>query len=199
MLKQAALQLFVQNGYEGARLADIAKAVNIKTPSIYFHFASKEELFTQLFEDIRDQKLAGIMALKERIRGMATARERLWCLYDAFSHRRYEDNPEAVFWKRCALFPPSFLEEKIHADLIAYQHRYVDELLRPTFAAGIGEGELRAMEIDKGVVVFLSMIQGMFSEYRYSEPAAYEQKIAILWDFFWDSVRGDARETAEEQ
>ena len=43
-LIKAALDLFSENGYEGTSVEQIAKAVGIKTPSIYAHFKGKEEL-----------------------------------------------------------------------------------------------------------------------------------------------------------
>ena len=56
-IKKAALALFVKGGYEGARLADIAAAVNIKPPSLYFHFESKEKLFIEVFDDLLSKRL----------------------------------------------------------------------------------------------------------------------------------------------
>ncbi len=189
MLKMAALALFVKDGYEGARLVDIAKAVNIKTPSIYFHFTSKEHLFTELFDDIRDKKFANIAKLHEKLLELTSSRDRLFCIYTDFSNRGYEDNEEVIYWKRCALFPPSFLKEKIHQDLIAYQHKFVDELRRPIIIEGIKAKEIKDIDVEKCIVAFLSMIQGMFSEFRYSELEAYKTKIALLWEYFWDSVK----------
>jgi AcrR family transcriptional regulator len=187
-IKKAALSLFVKDGYEGAKLADIAKAVNIKTPSIYFHFESKEQIFTEVFNDMRDEKLANINLLHQKVNEYISAKERLFCLYSDWSNRGYEHNEEVIFWKRSALFPPSFLRDKIHNDLITYQNKFVDELLRPVIFEGVKSGELKNLDVNKFVVVFLSMIQGMFSEFHYSKPEAYREKIAVLWEFFWDSI-----------
>ena len=40
----AAAQLFRKQGYNGTYLSEIAKLVGIQAPSIYNHFASKQEL-----------------------------------------------------------------------------------------------------------------------------------------------------------
>lgn len=186
-IKQAALLLFVKDGYEGARLADIAKAVNIKTPSIYFHFDNKEALFTELFDDMKNKKLANITGLRKKLREFSTAKEKLFCLYNDFALRGYED-PEEMFWKRSALFPPSFLREQVNHDLIIYQEKFVEELLKPVLLEGIATNELMEMDVNQGVVVFLSMIQGMFSEFHYSKPEIYREKINLLWDYYWNSI-----------
>ena len=38
-----ALKLFSQKGYSAVHLSEIAKAVNIKTPSLYKHYKSKQD------------------------------------------------------------------------------------------------------------------------------------------------------------
>jgi len=41
---EAAAKAFSSNGYEGTSLAEIATAVGIKTPALYYHFKSKNEI-----------------------------------------------------------------------------------------------------------------------------------------------------------
>lgn len=41
---EAAAQAFSRNGYDGTSLAEIARAVGIKTPALYYHFKSKNEI-----------------------------------------------------------------------------------------------------------------------------------------------------------
>jgi len=47
-LLDAALQVFSQQGYQAARLQDIAKAAGVTRGAIYHHFGSKAELFNTL-------------------------------------------------------------------------------------------------------------------------------------------------------
>ncbi|CAM3641730.1 MULTISPECIES: TetR/AcrR family transcriptional regulator [Paenibacillus] len=49
-LIEAALHLFAQHGIEKTSLAMIAAAVGMTKPSIYYHFASKDELIERVFE-----------------------------------------------------------------------------------------------------------------------------------------------------
>ncbi|MDR2587516.1 MAG: TetR/AcrR family transcriptional regulator [Coriobacteriales bacterium] len=46
----AAIELFAAKGYGGASMRDIAKAVDIKTASIYSHFESKEALLYTIYD-----------------------------------------------------------------------------------------------------------------------------------------------------
>lgn len=51
-LIEAAFGLFAQHGIEKTSLAMIANEVGMTKPSIYYHFASKEELIDRVFEYI---------------------------------------------------------------------------------------------------------------------------------------------------
>jgi AcrR family transcriptional regulator len=49
-LLEAAEELFVRDGYEGAQLAEIASSAGRSKGALYGHFKSKEDLFLALFE-----------------------------------------------------------------------------------------------------------------------------------------------------
>jgi len=47
-----ALTLFSEKGYEGVSMRDIAKSIGIKAPSLYNHFASKEDIFNSIIDEM---------------------------------------------------------------------------------------------------------------------------------------------------
>ena len=48
---EQALELFALNGYDSVSVGEIAKAVGIKAPSLYNHFASKRAIFDAIVEE----------------------------------------------------------------------------------------------------------------------------------------------------
>jgi AcrR family transcriptional regulator len=50
-LLDAAARAFKEKGFDGATIRDIASAVNMLPGSVYYHFASKEELFVAVHEE----------------------------------------------------------------------------------------------------------------------------------------------------
>lgn len=57
-IRAAAIRLFVDHGYEGVSVDEIARTANVSKPTIYSHFGGKEELFIFLLEDVCDRLLA---------------------------------------------------------------------------------------------------------------------------------------------
>lgn len=47
-MREAALTLFAERGYHGATMAQIAERLGIRTPSLYNHVRSKEELLREI-------------------------------------------------------------------------------------------------------------------------------------------------------
>ncbi len=55
LIKRAALAEFARNGFNGARIEQIAKAAGVAKPLVYYHFTSKEELWTQSVSEACDK------------------------------------------------------------------------------------------------------------------------------------------------
>ena len=68
-LKRAALELFVERGYDETTLAEIADAAGVSTRTIFAYFPSKEDILFSTMETTRD---ALVQALAERPAGIDT-------------------------------------------------------------------------------------------------------------------------------
>lgn len=53
----AARRVFENDGYLDARLSDISKEANVAVGSFYVYFASKEEIFAAVLEQVQDEML----------------------------------------------------------------------------------------------------------------------------------------------
>ncbi|UUZ83400.1 TetR/AcrR family transcriptional regulator [Paenibacillus sp. P26] len=78
-IKAAALRLFALRGYDGVPLSEIAKEVGIRTPSIYAHFSSKDDLFMAVFEDVLAEHSMRLERLIERLKGRAWRKDCTRC------------------------------------------------------------------------------------------------------------------------
>jgi AcrR family transcriptional regulator len=50
-LLEKAVQLFLKHGYEKTSMRDLAKAVGIQAPGIYYHFKSKKDILYQINQE----------------------------------------------------------------------------------------------------------------------------------------------------
>jgi AcrR family transcriptional regulator len=77
LILDAAARFFAQKGFGDASMRDIAGAAGMLPGSLYYHFASKEDLLVAVYaEGVRRIKAAVAPALRRR-RSLAAARERV--------------------------------------------------------------------------------------------------------------------------
>jgi AcrR family transcriptional regulator len=83
-IRDAALELFVERGYEATTMADIGAAVGIRGPSLYKHVAAKQDLLAAIVTETMAELLA---AHRAAVTGVDSPTERLRRAVDA--HVRY--------------------------------------------------------------------------------------------------------------
>ncbi len=54
-IQSVALELFAEQGYEKTSLREIAERLDVTKAALYYHFKSKEEIVTSLFDDFQAQ------------------------------------------------------------------------------------------------------------------------------------------------
>jgi AcrR family transcriptional regulator len=62
---EAALKIFAEKSFEGARIEEIAKAANVPKSLIYYHFESKDKIFEVLTENFIKEYTSLIETAKE--------------------------------------------------------------------------------------------------------------------------------------
>ncbi len=127
---EAAEQVFAERGYDGASIADIARAAGAAKSVIYDHFASKAELHKAAFE-ARAQELHAHVAeaVAEKERAGERARERLRAGVDAY-FRYVESHPAA--WNLLVRDAPADQElVEYHADFQRRAREAVAALVVP--------------------------------------------------------------------
>jgi TetR/AcrR family transcriptional regulator len=126
-----AIQCFAHAGYEGTSLNDIAAGVGIRRPSLLHHFASKDILYQEVF----DQLLSDWF---DRLAGAIAAPNRGWDKVDLVlraGFRFFADNPNYV-----RLVRRQALDGGVHLEID------LAKVLRPMFdhAAEYFEREMQA-------------------------------------------------------
>jgi AcrR family transcriptional regulator len=143
---EAALSLFVEKGYAGTRLDDVAERAGLSKAAIYLYFEDKMALFQGVIRQAVISNFSTVEALAQAHRGPVT--EILPRLLE-FMASRIEDTPLPLIAKlvigESRAFPEIgrfYLKEVIGRGL---------PLLEALIARGIAQGEFR--KVDPGLTV----------------------------------------------
>ena len=161
-LMAAALELFVEKGFAGTRLDDVAARAGVSKGTLYLYFDSKEALFKAVIQE-------GIVPVLEQGAGLidgfrGSAAELLHALIGEW-WQRIGNTPLAGVPKLMISEAGNFPE------LATYYHDTVivrgRDLIRRTLQRGIAAGEFRAVDVETAIdVIFAPML--MLVIWRYS-------------------------------
>jgi len=134
-LLQAAREVIEEGGYGAATVAAIAERAGVAAGTLYRHFASKEELFVELFRVACDGEIRAMKAASDGMASDATHTDRLESVLATFARRALR-RPRLAW---ALLAEP--VDPLVDAERLAYRERY-RELTARTLRSAIAAGEL---------------------------------------------------------
>lgn len=154
----AAERLFIQYGYHGLSMRQIAEAVGVSKAALYYHFKDKEELLFAILGEYLDRIGA---LLDEVIAGASTSQERIHQLLERLLLQPAE--------QRAAIRLTSQVMDQLsptrRSELQSvYQEKFLLKI-QGILQAGIEKGELRPVDPSVAAWVLLGML------YPYYYPA----------------------------
>jgi AcrR family transcriptional regulator len=161
-LMAAALELFVEKGFAGTRLDDVAAHAGVSKGTLYLYFDSKEALFKAVIQE-------AIVPILDEGAG----------LIDSFAGSTVDLLRKLIgeWWLRIGNTPlagvPKLMisEAGNFPELATYYHDAVivrgRDLIRRTLQRGIASGEFRAIDVETAIDVILAPVL-MLLVWRYS-------------------------------
>jgi AcrR family transcriptional regulator len=161
-LMAAALELFVEKGFAGTRLEDVATRAGVSKGTLYLYFDSKEALFKAVIQE-------GIVPILEEGAG----------LVDSFEGSAADLLRALIgeWWQRIGNTPlagvPKLMvsEAGNFPDLATYYHDAVivrgRDLMRRTLQRGIASGEFCSVDVETAIDVIFAPVL-MMVIWRYS-------------------------------
>lgn len=178
-----ALQLFSSKGYEETSLKDIATNVNIKPPSIYAYFSSKEELFETIVDFVIDDCIQFVKKQAASISSLPT-KDQLYHLLDALN-KYYYRNDKGLFLKRYGIFPPEPFKDIVQEKNKRFDHE-VQTLLYSIIEREPAQDSFISKE--KIAISFICMLDGMLFYLMNLPYEEYEKRLNANWDVFWKGI-----------
>lgn len=182
-IKKAALFYISKYGYEGTTLNDIAKTVGIKTPSIYSHFDSKEQLFINILKDQRIKERESLFKLVLSFRNKSTKE----IIKKLFYH--YTDASNIIFWyiaiKQILMNPPSDIIQSLREDFTEIESE-ISIQLTEFIQIGRQEGYIKRDDTDRMISLFFTLIDGLLVEQNLYSDKKYEERRKEIWNLYWE-------------
>jgi len=174
---EAAKKVFADDGFDNANLDDIAARCELSKGSIYYYFASKEELFKNVLEDGFQEFL---IRLDEALLAK-TSRESIEQITEYIVNFFTEDYDRfrVVFRERMKGLSGS---NSIYTKYIDDKSKEIERKLSIVFQRGIGAGEIKDYDPSTLVNVLLGMIHFSTIICRTAPPIGAETLTTILFD-----------------
>lgn len=195
-IKEIALTLFADNGYDAASMEKIATGVGIKKSSIYAFFTSKEALFWEIYEELEGQYHHYMEKLLTDSESTSPT-ERLYYLfkqYLMFFQNSSKQDGAAVrtFWIRVMYFPPEALKDTLLTRALNHE-KELGERYKQIIRDGIGQGLIREEPPEEILLSYYSLRQGLYSLMNvFMSDMTGEQKLIMIdkvWHNYWQGIK----------
>lgn len=180
-LKEAALDLFINNGYEGTSISQIVKKVEIRKSSFYAHFESKSALFLDLYKDAVLKESERIKHIQEKIEHKDPI-DQLLEIYKNLTDPN-QGGKELHFFHRMMFYPPLELKEEMLV-LFSSVENHSTELIRNQIEKVI-EDKQKAEDL---LAVFYALIDGLSIQFHLYDEQEHKKRIESAWKMFRENL-----------
>jgi AcrR family transcriptional regulator len=174
---EAALRLFVAQGFHGTPTSQIAKEAGVSNGTLFHYYATKEELVVALYNHVKDQLQA---YLSDHLRQVPTLQDRLK-LSIIRSVQWGLENPQQFYYIQQFHFSPHLA--KVPAEVIQRQSQLHLDLLREA----IDNQLVRPLPPDFLFALISSQVFGLYQYLAGARLSAavrttrLEEGYALLW------------------
>ena len=174
-----ARRVFARQGYGESTLREIARAVGIKTPSLYAHFASKEALYEAVYAEVVIEHTAFFDELARKGAGVEPM-ARLRHLLDGIE-RYYRDRPDlAEFSLRAAVAESGPAGPQLRAIFLDSESALA-RAVRQTYEDGVASGRFVEGDSEGFIALVFVIMDGLFLQLTHYAPEVYRERFEQSW------------------
>jgi AcrR family transcriptional regulator len=175
-LLRAAREVIEDGGYGAASVIAIARCAGLAAGTLYRHFASKEELFVEVFRSVCSGEERAMRAAARAVAPDAGAVARLEAVLATFAERALRNRRLA--WALIA----EPVDRLVDVERLAYRERYA-ELIAQALRSAIAAGELPEQDVALTSAALVGgcgeALAGPLSPVAGGQPAAGEVVAAL--------------------
>jgi len=163
LILASAEKLFVEKGYTGTSINDIAAEADFSRTSIYQYFGSKEEIYLHIMERYTEPLME---RLKQATEDAPTVPDKIRAFLDELRKMKREKSNffELYFIQRHQVEPR--LPDELRTQLNAKRRR-LENVFREFYREGVERGEVRAIRFKDASNLFFAQIMGMMLLHEY--------------------------------
>ncbi|MEQ2468003.1 TetR/AcrR family transcriptional regulator [Niallia hominis] len=185
-IKKAAIKFFLQNGFEGASLSEIAEEAGIKKASIYSHFKGKDDLFLEVLKEAKAEEIERKQQFFEK--EDSSNPEVFLYHYLLYVKGMFQKNEMLKFWLRMGFFPPMHLYDVIQTEVTEAEN-FQEHLIGQKCGMWIEKGQLSIKDENTFNSAFTGIIIAIMVEIVYfNSGKRVDDKLEALWEVFWKGV-----------
>ncbi len=179
---EKAKTLFIEHGYHGLSMREIAEEVGVSKPALYYHFKDKEELFCAVLNN-------GI--------------EEIGAVIDSINNQPGTSSDKLCQFMKYVLNQPSGLRAVIHLGTQevsqlsqgarqvfaeSYRQQFLGKL-RAMIQTGIEKGEFREMDTDIATWGLLGLMFPYFYHNQFSFSALSSDRIDMIISLYMKGIQ----------
>jgi AcrR family transcriptional regulator len=184
---EIAGQLFTEKGYD-LSMSDIAGKIGIKTPSLYSHFESKDEIISLVLEREVIKMYDFFNMTLDRLQEEGTEQKLKRLFFSIFDY--FEKPGQLEILRRIPFVENEMIKMKLTKVMLERDASFSLKV-REIIEEGILSGEVRENAEEGTMLLYLAMIQGMLDTkllQKYTDSRLQDYTLTA-WEAFWNGIK----------
>ena len=174
----AALKLFVRNGFHGTSTAEIAKTAGVATGTLFHHFKTKQELINSLYLHTKEQMLMAITIDYQDSDQFRSNLQKLWFKFIEFGIQN-SDMFQFIIIFHSSPYITSLTKEQAET-------RFEDILI--FYRKGIEHQEIKNVNDEMMLEYFWGTIFSTVSYFTKHPENVNDETMNLAFELFWDGI-----------
>jgi AcrR family transcriptional regulator len=181
-----AFDLFSKGHYNSVALSEIAEKSGIKKSSIYAHFASKEDLFIEVFDSELNRVHENLHKILNDNKDNSIEIILKQLLIKSVEYMR-ENAPIGGFWAYLLFVTPHDLPHQIIIRIKNLKN-FIEKLFLKLIIKGIDNGEIVNENPNSLVYLYSCILQGNLLM-ELNSKLFHMNRVNESWSYFWEGIR----------
>ena len=181
LIIQSATQLFVEKGFNGVSMREIAETSHMTKAALYYHFQDKEALTSQIFHNYFSEIELDIQKILEQ---PSSVREKT----AQFVAKIMNQSPEKLGVIHLIFIESSHLGIKFRQEIGQKYHTLFLGSIENLLKDGIEQGEIRDLDIKQTAQLLFGMMYSYFHPQQPKYPEEIQKSTDLVLQIFFEGV-----------